>query len=37
MKWFAIYLATVFILLVWNHARCLQVSAEPELEDLPVE
>jgi hypothetical protein len=30
MKWFAAYLATVFILLIWNHARCLQMAIEPK-------
>jgi len=30
MKWLALYLAVVIILLIWNHARCLQVSAEAE-------
>jgi hypothetical protein len=30
MKWFAFYLATVLILLIWNHARCLQMAIKPE-------
>jgi hypothetical protein len=37
MKWFAFYLATVLILLIWNHARCLQMAIGSKSEDLPVE
>ena len=37
MKWLGAYLATVLILLIWNHARCLQTAIGSKSENLPVE